>query len=480
MGMTHASLQPPQSPFQAVLAGFDTATRLLASAALSQPYSFFQIAGQLRPQMLESAGHGDKWGRVLAECQAQHHRHGQYTARSVGTALGVDLAAEALDGADMELRFAFDLFFEQWGKVTEVRVHDSYYRWFSEGRTSEEISVLSHQLRRDAGLFREGMESDGEAEFEREMMESFDGRIQAPTVTPPILSLRRLIRGYKPGDYIVVAALSGVGKSFYALNHIARLAFQNTPCTYVNLENIPKDVRQIVFQMWTGEEYSLEANTRMSIEQMSALREKWWALKKLPYRSVNPGRSLPAVLSFIRQERQERGIQFAVVDYAQLISIPGYKGPRNYELAEVSASLRCLALELSIPIMVMAQMKQEVWLRADKRGSMYDIRDCANFAQDATHVQLLYRPSYFKIETDENGQPYPPHYADIHNAKGRSTGTAIADCSFSHVRGFFDPETTGLPAEAKNLATAPLSAPPPPFDPSAGITRPRNEETIPF
>lgn len=430
--------QQPTTPFQAVLSGFDTATRMLAAAALNQPYSFFQIAGQIHPKMLESAGHGEQWGKVLAECKAQHERYGQYTPRTVGSALGLDLSAVALDGADMELRFAFDLFFEQWGKVTEVRVHDSYYGWLSEGLSTEEIVVRAHKIRREAGLFREGMDSDGEAEFEREMLESFDGRIQQPTVTPPIASLRRLIRGYKPGDYIVVAALSGVGKSFYALNHIAHLAFADIPCSYVNLENIPKDVRQILFQMWTGREYSLEENARMTLEQMREQKDKWEALKRMPFRSVNPGRSLPAILSFIRQERQERGIQFAVVDYAQLISIPGCKLARNYELAEVSAALRCLALELRIPIMVMAQMKQEVSLRPDKRGGMYDVRDCANFAQDATYVQALYRPSYFKIENDENGQPYPPGYADIHNVKGRSTGTAIAECSFSHAKGFYD------------------------------------------
>ena len=220
--------------------------------------------------------------------------------------------------------------------------------------------------------------------------------------------------------------------------------------------------------MWTGREYSLEENARLPIAEMSAMRGKWEAMKKMPFRSVNPGRSLPAILSFIRQERQERGIQFAVVDYAQLISIPGYKGPRNYELAEVSAALRCLALELNIPIMVMAQMKQEVWLRPDKRGSMYDIRDCANFAQDATHVQLLYRPSYFKIENDENGQPYPPGYADVHNAKGRSTGTAIAGCAFSHVKGFFDDEG--------------FSEPTPAFSPAmpASFTRHEPPEDYPF
>jgi len=438
-------IHTPQTPFQAVLSNFDTSARMLAASALNQPYSFFLIAPLLRPAMVESSG---QWGKILAECKSQYDKHGQFTPRSVSSTIGADLSALALEGAEMELRFSFDLFFEQWGRAVEVGIYDHYTRWISEGHTSDEISALSHNARRDAGLFREGMESDGEREFEHEMNESFEGRIQQPTVKPPISSLRRLIDGYKPGDYIVVGALSGVGKSFYALNHVADLAFSGVPCSYVNLENIPKDVRKLLFQMYTKKEFSLEENSKMSIEQMSEMRDKWEALKKMPFRSVNPGRSLPSVLSFIRQERQERGIELAIVDYAQLISIPGNKQNRNYELAEISASLRCLALDLKIPVMVMAQLKQEVFYRGDKRGTMYDIRDCANFAQDATHVQLLWRAGYFKIHADENGQPYPDGYADIHNAKGRSTGTAIASCSFSHIRGFYDPEQDGPQTEA--------------------------------
>ena len=238
----------------------------------------------------------------------------------------------------------------------------------------------------------------------------------------------------------------------------------------MNLENIPKDVRKLLFQMYTKKEFSLEGNAKMSIEQMGEMRDKWEALKKMPFKSVNPGRSLPSVLSFIRQERQERGIELAIVDYAQLISIPGNKQNRNYELAEISASLRCLALDLKIPVMVMAQLKQEVFYRGDKRGTMYDIRDCANFAQDATHVQLLWRAGYFKIHADENGQPYPDGYADIHNAKGRSTGTAIASCSFSHIRGFYDPEQDGPQTEA------PAWSPAMP----ASFSRPSLDEDMPF
>ncbi len=159
-------IHTPQTPFQAVLSNFDTSARMLAASALNQPYSFFLIAPLLRPAMVESSG---QWGKILAECKSQYDKHGQFTPRSVSSAIGADLSALALEGAEMELRFSFDLFFEQWGRAVEVGIYDHYTRWLSEGHTSDEISALSHNARRDAGLFRDGMESDGEREFEHDI-----------------------------------------------------------------------------------------------------------------------------------------------------------------------------------------------------------------------------------------------------------------------------------------------------------------------
>lgn len=75
---------------------------------------------------------------------------------------------------------------------------------------------------------------------------------------------------------------------------------------------------------------------------------------------------------------------------------------------------------------------------------MYDIKDCADFTQDATIVQCLYRPGYFGVttRTESGGQEiYPEGYADKFIAKGREIGTGLAKCRFDHIRGFYDEPT---------------------------------------
>jgi len=118
------------------------------------------------------------------------------------------------------------------------------------------------------------------------------------------------------------------------------------------------------------------------------------------------------------------------------VNIPGYRGTRNYELGEVSAEFRSLALELKIPVMVLAQLKQEVVRTASKRGGLYDIKDCANFAQDAEFVHILHRPNEHLNEGEVS--EFDDDYADVTNVKGRETGRLMATCKFNHVLGFYD------------------------------------------
>ena len=212
-----------------------------------------------------------------------------------------------------------------------------------------------------------------------------------------------------------------------------------------------------------------KADMRGTDAQMQHYLNAWEDVKKMPFKSFNPGTDLNSVLSTIRQDWNDRGIQFAAIDYGQLMNIPGYRGGRNYELGEISRALRSLALELQIPIMALAQTKQEVDKTATKRPGMYDVKDCSNFTQDATIVKALYRPSYHQIEVDEKGVPYPENYADHFIAKGREVGIALIECRYNWIEGFHDvPELTQFPIDPNEQSRIIEAA------------RPSGKEDIPF
>lgn len=419
---------------------YETAFDTLANRCLGEPYNFHRVAPMLLPGIVNSDLHA---ARIVKECLHQFSKKGDYSQQSIALACNMPtsetLAMSMLD-AEMQLTDAMDSFLLYHGQWAEMRLARHVDSWVLNGLSSEEIQTEQAKARRGFGLSAKIEENDGKAGFESRLMAAIDGIQYTHPVTPYLQSMRDIVPFYAPGDYIIVGALSGQGKTYDVLNQIYHNSLGGVPSCYINLEMTPEDVQERIWQMHTNQQF--KSDLRGSDSEMRRYLQAWDEVKKMPFMSYNPGRSIESIVATIRQDYYERGIQFAAVDYAQKMTSNTYRGARNYELSEISSELRALALELQIPIYVPAQLKQDVAKTNDKRGGMYDIKDCADFTQDATMVQILYRPGYFDIkhyETASGGQEvYPEGYADRFIAKGRKLGTNLAICRFDHVRGFYD------------------------------------------
>lgn len=434
---------------------YDNALETLACRAIGEPYNFYRIDGDLSPAMFG----GTFFGKVLSACQSQFRKANTYNAHTIAAELDVKpevVTSLAMRDAEIDLYQAFEYFREIYGQFVEIRIADFVAGWVGRNMTSEEIQIEAAAMRKGLGVVPRDTGSDGKAEFEVELLAALDGKVVEYPVKPHLSDLRRLFGAYEPGDYIVVGALSGIGKTYYGLNTIYYNALNGIPCCCINLENTPKNMQKRMWQMHGGIKF--RRDLRGSDAQTAEALQAWEEVKRMPFKSMNPGPTIPAILSAIRHDYNERAIQFALIDYAQLISVPGYRGGRNYELGEISAAFRALALELKIPIMVLAQFKQEVSRTGDKRGGMYDIKDCANFAQDATFVQSLYRPFAVEVYEDAMGNVYTENDADVTVVKGRETGRAFAACHFDPVKGFQDKQATGTQFPTSTPQTLPPSA----------------------
>ena len=439
-------------------------TRTLCANIIAQPWSFHKVDGKLSEPMLASMG--NYYARIIRECKKQFDSTGRFTPQSIAMALNYDspslLLQMAMEDADSDVSFAYALFLDVYGQKIAYDIWLNIPSWLTLGKTGDEIAIESERMRRESGAIQFNEASDGKEEFEKALCMALEGKTIHYPVGPHLAALRRMIKCYEQGDYIIVAALSGVGKTFYAIGEVYAAALDGIPSCLINLENTPKNMQKRLWQKHCGEFFQTDLRSTDDITRKRL--QAWEDVKRFPIANYNPGRALPSILSAIRQDWHERGIKLAVIDYAQKIYIPGFKGPRNYELDRVSAEFRELALELEIPVIVLAQMKQEVSKYPDKRGGMYDIKDCAGFAQDATMVINLHRPEYFNIK-ECDGIQYPEGYADAAVVKGRETGTALAECRFDPVQGFHD-----IPTET--FTQFPVQPP--------KMERPNMEEDIPF
>ena len=125
-----------------------------------------------------------------------------------------------------------------------------------------------------------------------------------------------------------------------------------------------------------------------------------------------PGISIGEIRAKCRRlASSEKGLDIVIIDYLQLITGSAkYAGNRQQEIAEISRSLKTLAMELNIPIIALAQLSRDVEKRqGDKRPILSDLRESGSIEQDADIVSFLYRDDYYNkpgtvVEDDDGNE----------------------------------------------------------------------------
>jgi replicative DNA helicase len=127
-----------------------------------------------------------------------------------------------------------------------------------------------------------------------------------------------------------------------------------------------------------------------------------------------------------RRLQSEHGLSLLIVDYIQLMSGRGRFENRTLELASISRSLKGLAKELNVPIIVLSQLSRAPESRSDHRPQLSDLRESGALEQDADVVVLIYRDDVY------NRDPNSPDAgtAELILAKQRNGPTGVVKLAF--------------------------------------------------
>jgi replicative DNA helicase len=127
-----------------------------------------------------------------------------------------------------------------------------------------------------------------------------------------------------------------------------------------------------------------------------------------------------------RRLQSEHGLNLLVIDYIQLMTGRGRSENRTLELASISRSLKGLAKELNVPIIVLSQLSRAPEARSDHRPQLSDLRESGALEQDADVVALIFREDAYNRDPDHENAGI----AEIILAKQRNGPTGVVKLAF--------------------------------------------------
>jgi len=226
--------------------------------------------------------------------------------------------------------------------------------------------------------------------------------------------------GWQPTDLIIIAGRPSMGKTAFALQ-LALNASIDYPVMIFSLE---MSDTQITYRA-VSNEYD---TSPMALKKAFNLdwKKLYSAAEKVQNRNIyidGYSRTLSQIRSKTRRQIKKSGIKMIIIDYIQLMT-GNDKGNREQEISEISRGLKSLAKELSVPVIVLSQLSRKVEERTDKRPLLSDLRESGSIEQDADLVIFPFRPSYYGIDKDEEGNAYPAGTVEIIIKKNRNGSLA--------------------------------------------------------
>lgn len=221
--------------------------------------------------------------------------------------------------------------------------------------------------------------------------------------------LDRITSGWQKSDLVVLAARPGMGKTAFVLSMARNIAVDfDVPVAFFSLE---MSSIQLVTRLISSEtELSADKLKKGNLEnyEWEQLNAKIGKLTDAPlYIDDTPALSIFELRAKCRRLKAQHDIQLIIVDYIQLMSTGSeIKSNREQEISAISRSLKSLAKELNVPIITLSQLNRSVETRGgSKRPILSDLRESGAIEQDADLVLFIYRPEYYKLDEDEEGNP---------------------------------------------------------------------------
>lgn len=239
--------------------------------------------------------------------------------------------------------------------------------------------------------------------------------------------LDELTSGLHAGELVIVAGRPSMGKTTLAMNIAENAAIKTKKPVLVFSMEMPGE--SLAMRMMS----SLGRIDQHAVRTGKLKEEDWPRLSSAVsilseanlFIDDTPSLSPAELRARARRLARVKGqIGLVVIDYLQLMQVPGFKENRTTEITEISRSLKALAKELNVPVLALSQLNRGLEQRSDRRPQMSDLRESGAIEQDADIIIFIYRDEVYNEDSKDKG------IAEIIIAKHRNGPTGKVRLTF--------------------------------------------------
>jgi replicative DNA helicase len=256
----------------------------------------------------------------------------------------------------------------------------------TDGETARELVDLAEQ-----GVFaiaEAGARAGGGARSVAEMLPAVIDQIDEWHSNPGALrglatgftDFDKMTGGLRPGDLVIIAGRPSMGKSTLAVNMAEYAAINPNIRAPVAIFSMEMPSEQIITRMLAsigGVPLSSLRSGRIADEDWARITGATSQLSEAKiFIDETPALTPTDLRARARRLKREHGLGLVVIDYLQLMQVPGNKENRATEIAEISRGLKVLAKELAVPVVALSQLNRSVESREHKKPVMSDLREC--------------------------------------------------------------------------------------------------------
>lgn len=202
--------------------------------------------------------------------------------------------------------------------------------------------------------------------------------------------LDTMTSGFQNSELIIIGARPSIGKTALALSMMQHIALEEKiPCGFFSLEMPYTSIGMRILSQEARVNMSRIRSGMLKLEDVKKIQEAAGRWFDSPLYTIDtPNMRLLDLRAMARRMVVNHGVKIIFIDYIGLITTENSQAPVYEQISEVSKSLKALARELEIPIVVLCQVARDA---EGQEPNLAQLRGSGSIEQDADVVMFLHR-----------------------------------------------------------------------------------------